>query len=94
MHRTTANWVTQLPAFFHPYIANIIDVPGDSHCGFRVVASHYGWDNDGWKIIRKDFVAELLKYGELYDKLLSPFSTTDELLFSVECYDAFADSKN
>ncbi|XP_038695487.1 uncharacterized protein LOC119992767 [Tripterygium wilfordii] len=66
----------------------------DSHCGFRVVASFYGWDNDGWKIVNKDLTAEFHKYGELYNKVLSPFSSTTELLLSLECYDKFTDGKN
>ncbi|XP_038688791.1 uncharacterized protein LOC119987952 [Tripterygium wilfordii] len=50
VHRTrkanTQNWVTLFPDFLQPYIVNIVDVPGDGHCGFRVVASFYGWAED------------------------------------------------
>ncbi|XP_038708159.1 uncharacterized protein LOC120003298 [Tripterygium wilfordii] len=98
VHRTrkanTKNLVSLFPDFLQPYISNFVDVPGDGHCAFRVVASFYGWDNDGWKLVRNDLANELHIYGQQYDKLLSPFSSTAELLSSVECYAEMADAKN
>ncbi|XP_038711743.1 PKS-NRPS hybrid synthetase CHGG_01239-like [Tripterygium wilfordii] len=76
------------------YIFKIFDVPGDGHCGFRVVASFYDWGDDGWKIARRDLANELRMNECQYDKVLAPFSSTFELLSSVECFSTMADRKN
>ncbi|XP_038711810.1 uncharacterized protein LOC120006006 [Tripterygium wilfordii] len=82
------------PNFLQNSISKIFDVPGDGHCGFRVVALFYDWGDDGWKIAWKDLANELRMNRRQYDKVLAPISSTFELLSSVECFPTMADRKN
>ncbi|XP_038680894.1 uncharacterized protein LOC119981822 [Tripterygium wilfordii] len=98
VHRTrkpnTANWVTRFPEFIHPHITHITDVPGDGHCGYRVIASFLGLGDDGWKKVRIDLLEELKKHRDEYNKVLSPLTSSDELIDSVDCLDSYADMRH
>ena len=54
------------PIMTHPFIADIEDVCVDGHCGFRCIAKHMGWhdDDQDWKVVRCDLVADLDKYKD------------------------------
>ena len=52
-----------------PYIQLINDVSVDGNCGYRAIASLMGYDDDGWKQVRKDMLNELISYRSLYDWL-------------------------
>ncbi|XP_058746442.1 uncharacterized protein LOC131619355 [Vicia villosa] len=38
-----AKYLSQFPAFFHPYIDDIVDVEPDGNCGFCCISSALGW---------------------------------------------------
>ncbi|XP_038688571.1 uncharacterized protein LOC119987723 [Tripterygium wilfordii] len=98
VHRTrkpnTANWVTRFPEFIRPHITHITDVPGDGHCGYRVIANFLGLGDDGWKKERIDLLEELKKHRDEYNKVLSPLTSSDELIDSVDCLDSYADMRH
>ncbi|XP_038693744.1 uncharacterized protein LOC119991468 [Tripterygium wilfordii] len=91
---TTANWITQFSEFLQPHITGIVDVPGDRHCGYRVIASYLGLGDDGWKKVRSDLLEELKNHRDEYNKVLSPLTSTEELIDSVDCFENFADLRH
>lgn len=58
-----------IPKIMHPFIADIENVKGDGHCGFRAISEHMGWSEDekGWLLVRKDLIADLERYKHMYD---------------------------
>ncbi|XP_038704693.1 uncharacterized protein LOC120000640 [Tripterygium wilfordii] len=87
----TANWVTRFPEFLRPHIRQIIDVPGDGHCGYTVIANYLGLGDDGWKKVRLDLLEELKNNHAEYNKVLSLLTSTEELIPSVDCVNTYAD---
>lgn len=52
-------YLSQFPAFLHPYIDDIIDVGDDENCGFRAIATLLGWGEDSWHFIRAQLDAQV-----------------------------------
>ncbi|MCI08117.1 OTU-like cysteine protease, partial [Trifolium medium] len=56
-----SNFVHQLPHFMHEYFADVIDVDGDSRCGFRAIFDLLGKSVEDHHIIRLELTIELNK---------------------------------
>lgn len=53
----------------HPFIADIENVKGDGHYGFRAIGEHMGWSEDeqGWLLVRTNLIADLERYKHMND---------------------------
>ncbi|XP_058734041.1 uncharacterized protein LOC131605735 [Vicia villosa] len=59
-------YLSQFPAFFYPYINDIIDVEPDGNCGFFCISSALGWESyDVWMHLD----TQIHQYEELFSKL-------------------------
>lgn len=48
------------------FIIGIIDVPANGNCGYQVVANQLGFGEDGWHMVRKDLLRELITQENEY----------------------------
>jgi histone-lysine N-methyltransferase SETD2 len=58
--------IHHMPLFMHSYIEDIIDVKGNGHCGFRVVAEHLGKGEESHVLIRRALIRELNMFRSDY----------------------------
>ncbi|PNX83262.1 OTU-like cysteine protease [Trifolium pratense] len=58
-----------MPKFMHSYIEGIIDVEGDSNCGYRVIALDSRNNENDFEAIKVDMINELRLHMDDYLKL-------------------------
>ena len=49
-----------------PFVEEIVNVKGDGHCGFRVVARHLGMDEEDHELVRQTLIQELRNHNSNY----------------------------
>lgn len=69
----------QFPVEIHPFIEDIIDVKGDSNCGYRAVAAQLGMGEESWALVRQDLIRELQQWQDNYAKLFGSNDRVAEL---------------
>ncbi|KAK1258460.1 hypothetical protein QJS04_geneDACA017290 [Acorus gramineus] len=78
-------YIAEFPPFLTPFISNIYDVPGDGHCGFRVVASFLGMSNNGWRDVRTDLLAEIEQHPDEYNLVFYGLAHVQEVKRILNC---------
>ncbi|XP_058783692.1 uncharacterized protein LOC131658414 [Vicia villosa] len=63
-------YFSKFPAFFHPYIDDIVDVEPDGNCGFRCISSIFGWEEDACYDVRRQLHTQIQQHEDLFSKLL------------------------
>ena len=49
-----------------PFVEDIVNVKGDGHCGFRVIARHMGKDEEDHVLVRHALINELKNHKSDY----------------------------
>ncbi|CAK8567198.1 unnamed protein product [Lathyrus sativus] len=47
-------YIVQFPEHIIQFIDDIVDVKRERSCGYRMIASMYGYGEDGWSMVRRD----------------------------------------
>ncbi|GAU37262.1 hypothetical protein TSUD_319160 [Trifolium subterraneum] len=76
--RRVIKYIEYMPLFMHSYIEDIIDVKGDGHCGFRVVAEYLNKGEDNHVVVRHKLIRELTMFRKDY---LSIYQTEERLQY-------------
>ncbi|GAU51038.1 hypothetical protein TSUD_411730 [Trifolium subterraneum] len=76
--RRVIKYIEYMPLFMHSYIEDIIDVKGDGHCGFRVVAEYLNKGEDSHVVVRHKLIRELTMFRKEY---LSIYQTEERLQY-------------
>ena len=67
----------------HDLIDKIVDVKGDSNCGYRSVAGLLGMGQDSWSMVHNHLRKELANFSEDYIKLFGGTERFEELRMSL-----------
>jgi len=54
-----------------PYIERVVDVIGDGHCGFRVIAESVGLTKESHVMVRRELIKELEEHRNKYIEIYS-----------------------
>lgn len=79
-------YLDQIPQEFRGYVTKINDVKNDGNCGYRVVASFLGLEEDNWPQIRVELLVELHKNKHIYMRILKSPKTFEELVKSLDYF--------
>ncbi|KAL8557593.1 hypothetical protein ACS0TY_004878 [Phlomoides rotata] len=82
----SANFVTQMPVEYQPYVLDTKNVMADGHYGFRTVASLMGFGEDNWVRVRQDLMNELSRNLSLYAGVFLQEEKVGEVLESLNCF--------
>ncbi|KAI8535884.1 hypothetical protein RHMOL_Rhmol10G0209300 [Rhododendron molle] len=83
----STDYVQHLPRGYQHYISHINDVQGDGHCGFRAIAAHLGYTEDGWAKVRIDLINEIEQNMDLYDALYPERGWANQLIRSLNWFE-------
>jgi hypothetical protein len=59
-------YISQIPNIIRPFVEEIVNVKGDGHCGFWVVARHLGMDEEDHVLVRQALIQELRNHKSDY----------------------------
>src|SRR3954471_1428630 len=62
-------YIDEMPLFMHKYIDYIVGVGGDDNCGYRAVAGLFGKGENNHTLVRRELIAELTSYRDIYGRL-------------------------
>ncbi|XP_058779128.1 uncharacterized protein LOC131653097 [Vicia villosa] len=62
-------YIDEMSLFMHKYIDNIVDVGGVGNCGYRAVAGLLGKGENNHTLVRRELIAELTSYRDIYGRL-------------------------
>ncbi|KAL8482904.1 hypothetical protein ACS0TY_025808 [Phlomoides rotata] len=82
----SANFITQMPVEYQPYVVDTKNVMADGHCGFRAVAGLMGFGEDNWVQVRQDLMNELSRNLKLYAGVFLQEEKVGEVLESLNCF--------
>ena len=63
------SFIDVLPPLFKSHVTGTKNVDGDGHCGFRAIADLLDFGEEAWSRVRRDLMAELDEYTEMYEKV-------------------------
>ncbi|XP_058780962.1 uncharacterized protein LOC131655076 [Vicia villosa] len=69
INSTRAKYLSQFPAFFHPYIDDIVDVEPDGNCGFRYISSTLGSGEEACYDVQRQLYTQIQQHAYLFFKL-------------------------
>ncbi|XP_058775618.1 uncharacterized protein LOC131649894 [Vicia villosa] len=77
-----AKYLSQFPAFYHPYIDDIFDVELDRNCGFCCISFALGWGEDACYDVQRQLHTQIQKHADLFSKLFydTVFDVSNSLL--------------
>ena len=58
--------ISQIPNIMRPFVEEIVNIKGDGHCGFRVVARHLGMGEEDHILVRQALIQELRNHKSDY----------------------------
>ncbi|XP_058776199.1 uncharacterized protein LOC131650509 [Vicia villosa] len=61
-------FIEEIPVFMHPYIKRIVDVAGDSNCGYRAVSALLGNREGSHTLVCHQLIQELKKHKDSYTR--------------------------
>ncbi|XP_058779679.1 uncharacterized protein LOC131653522 [Vicia villosa] len=64
-----SKYLSQFPAFFHPYINDIVDVEPDGNCDFRCISSALGWGEEACYDVRRQLHTQIQQHADFFSKL-------------------------
>ena len=59
-------YISQIPNIMRPFVEEIVNVKGDGHCGFLVVARHLGMDEEDHVLVHQALIQELRNHKSDY----------------------------
>ncbi|XP_058755071.1 uncharacterized protein LOC131628225 [Vicia villosa] len=62
-------FIEEMSVFMHPYIERIVDVVGDSNCGYRAVLALLGNGEDNHTLVCHQLIQDLKRHKETYMRL-------------------------
>ncbi|XP_058778443.1 uncharacterized protein LOC131652562 [Vicia villosa] len=76
-------FIDEMSIFMHKYIDRVVNVVGDSNCGFRNVSALLGKGEDDHKFVCIELIEELMNHKDLYTRVFgdeTKFESVNEAL--------------